>query len=145
MSDNFTRHESKSNVTPTPKTVIVEAYGLRKCPRLVEQVRSLTHSLTESLWHTLYTPFTCYLTHSLTLTHSLHYCGTPYILPTPTHSLTHYGTPYTHPSPITSLTHCIPVTHPTYCLHLLTYSLTHCHSLLLTHSLTNRSLTMISM
>lgn len=38
MADNFTRHECKSNVEPTPKTVIVEAYGLRKCPRLVEQV-----------------------------------------------------------------------------------------------------------
>jgi hypothetical protein len=38
MADNFTRHESKNNVEPTPKTVIVEAYGLRKCPRLVEQV-----------------------------------------------------------------------------------------------------------
>lgn len=39
MADNFTRHESKGNVQPTPKTVIVEAYGLKKCTRLVEQVR----------------------------------------------------------------------------------------------------------
>lgn len=38
MADNFTRHETKSNVESTPKTVIVEAYGLRKCTRLVEQV-----------------------------------------------------------------------------------------------------------
>ena len=38
MADNFTRHECKSNIEPTPKTVIVEAYGLRKCTRLVEQV-----------------------------------------------------------------------------------------------------------
>jgi hypothetical protein len=88
MSDNFTRHESKSNVTPTPKTVIVEAYGLRKCPRLVEQVRSLTHSLTHSLTvaHPIYSlhllPHP--LTQCITVAHPTH---TLYLLP---YSLTYF-------------------------------------------------------
>jgi hypothetical protein len=35
---NFTLFENKRNVDPIPKTKIVEAYGLQKCPKLVEQV-----------------------------------------------------------------------------------------------------------
>lgn len=35
---NFSLYENKQNVDQIPKTKIVEAYGLQKCPRLVEQV-----------------------------------------------------------------------------------------------------------
>jgi hypothetical protein len=35
---NFALSENKDNVQPIPKTKIVEAYGLQKCPKLVEQV-----------------------------------------------------------------------------------------------------------
>jgi hypothetical protein len=35
---NFSLFENKRNVDQIPKTKIVEAYGLQKCPRLVEQV-----------------------------------------------------------------------------------------------------------
>ena len=35
---NFSLFENKGNVDQIPKTKIVEAYGLQKCPRLVEQV-----------------------------------------------------------------------------------------------------------
>lgn len=35
---NLSLHESKQNPSEVPKTKIVEAYGLKKCPKLVEQV-----------------------------------------------------------------------------------------------------------
>jgi hypothetical protein len=38
MSNVVQIHENKSNPAPIPYNKIVEAYGLRKCPKLVEQV-----------------------------------------------------------------------------------------------------------
>lgn len=38
MTDVYSRHENKPNPAPIPYSKIVEAYGLRKCPKLVEQV-----------------------------------------------------------------------------------------------------------
>ena len=38
MAQVLTLHENKANPVPIPHTKIVEAYGLRKCPKLVEQV-----------------------------------------------------------------------------------------------------------
>lgn len=38
MAQVLTLHENKANPAPIPYTKIVEAYGLRKCPKLVEQV-----------------------------------------------------------------------------------------------------------
>lgn len=37
-NNNLTLHESKRDPSSIPNTKIVEAYGLRKCPKLVEQV-----------------------------------------------------------------------------------------------------------
>lgn len=53
------RHESKGNMMPTEDTIIVEAYGLRKCPKLVEQVcmnpfRGRMRQLTDSERHILH-------------------------------------------------------------------------------------------